>query len=66
MIDGFGIMDSTYFLGRQDILKWINDLLQVLNPSILTKTNVEKVENLGNCAEYCQLLNIIYPNAINV
>ena len=37
MIDGFGIMDSTYFLGRQDILKWINDLLQVLNPSIINK-----------------------------
>ena len=37
MIEGFGIMDSTYFLGRQDILIWINDLLQVLNPSIINK-----------------------------
>lgn len=55
MNESFGIMDSAYFVGRNEILKWINTTL---------KLNVEKIEQLGNGAAYVQILDIIYPGEV--
>jgi len=38
MNEAFGMMDEGYFKSRSDILKFVNDLLQV---------NVTKIESLG-------------------
>lgn len=39
MSEAFGIMDQAYFVGRQEILKWMNDLLQVINLNIYILTS---------------------------
>lgn len=46
MIEGFGLMDSTYFIGRQELLKWINDLLKVFNLSFYQKRQMLKKLNI--------------------
>lgn len=33
MSEAFGIMDSAYFVNKNDILKWINTTLKVTNPA---------------------------------
>jgi len=44
MNEAFGMMDEGYFKPRTEILKFINDLLQL---------NVTKIESLGQGAVYC-------------
>ena len=44
MDQAIGIMDSAYFCGANDILKWINESLKV---------NVTKIESLGAGNLYC-------------
>lgn len=34
MNENFGIMDQAYFVGRKDILNWINTLLDVIFKTI--------------------------------
>lgn len=55
MSESFGIMDPAYFVSKNEILKWVNQLL---------KLNIEKIENLGTGAVYCQIADIIYPNDV--
>lgn len=55
MNENFGIMDSAYFVNRNEIIKWINTTLKI---------NIEKVEQLGTGAAYVQLLDIIYPGDV--
>ena len=56
-------MDQAYFVPRQEILKWINTLLNL---------NVQNIEDLGQGSIYCQLLdaaftskNVISMNKVN-
>lgn len=51
------MMDEGYFTSRGDILKWINDLLQI---------NISKIEQLGSGAVYCQILDSMYPGKVNL
>ena len=50
-------MDSAYFCGANDILKWINESLKV---------SVTKIESLGAGNLYCQYLESIFPNCIQI
>ncbi len=50
-----GMMQGAYFVGRVELLKWINDFLQL---------NYKKVEDVSNGAAFCQLMDYIYPNKI--
>ena len=55
MSEAIGIMDSAYFVPRQELLNWINEKLQL---------NLEKIEDLGSGAVYCQLLDAAFGQII--
>lgn len=50
-----GMMDPAYFLGRREILEWINTVCQL---------NLSKVEQTCTGAVACQLLDAIYPGKV--
>ncbi|PNW70976.1 hypothetical protein CHLRE_17g741200v5 [Chlamydomonas reinhardtii] len=51
----FGLQDPHYFLGRAEILGWINDTLGL---------RLTKVEDTCNGAVACQLLDVLHPGAV--
>lgn len=55
MTDRIGQMDEGYFVSRLDILRWINHTLDL---------NLTDIEQLGNGAVYCQLLDSLYPGRV--
>ena len=55
MNEAFGMMDEGYFKPRTEILKFINDLLQL---------NVTKIESLGQGAVYCQIIDAMFPGKV--
>lgn len=50
-----GLMDSAYFVSKNDLLKWVNDTLQV---------DLVYVEDLGSGSIYCQLIDAFYKQAV--
>ncbi|KAK7252802.1 hypothetical protein RIF29_37016 [Crotalaria pallida] len=55
MATNIGIMDSAYFVGRSEILAWINSTLQL---------NLSKVEEASSGAVHCQLLDAAHPGMV--
>lgn len=55
MATNIGIMDAEYFVGRFEILYWINSLLQL---------NLSKVEKACSGAVHCQLLDVARPGIV--
>ncbi|XP_061341935.1 microtubule-associated protein RP/EB family member 1C [Gastrolobium bilobum] len=55
MATNIGIMDSAYFVGRSEILAWINSTLQL---------NLSKVEEACSGAVHCQLLDATHPGIV--
>ena len=55
MDQAIGMMDAGYFCGQNEILKWINETLEL---------QVTKIEALGAGNIYCQLLDSIFPNQV--
>jgi len=49
------MMDAGFFVGRRDIIDWINDTLLL---------NVEKIEQTASGAIACQLLDVMYPGNV--
>ena len=49
------MMDSAFFVGRKEILDWLNSLL---------KLSLTKIEQTASGAVACQLVAIIYPGAL--
>jgi len=49
------MMDGAYFISKNELLSWINDLLKI---------NLTKVEQLGTGAVHAQILDIIYPGEV--
>ena len=47
-----GMMDAAFFVGKNELLSWLNDLLQL---------SYTKVEQCANGAAYCQVMDAIYP-----
>ncbi len=47
-----GIMEGAYFVGRGELLTWINNLVGV---------NYTKIEQTASGAAHCIVLNSIYP-----
>ena len=47
-----GMMDAAFFVGKNELLNWLNDLLQL---------NYSKVEQCASGAAYCQIMDAIYP-----
>ena len=57
MGDKFGMMDNAYFTSKSEIIKWINETL---------KLNITKIEQACTGAIYCQLLDSIFINKVNM
>lgn len=51
-MSGIGMMDAAFFVGKNELLSWLNELLQL---------NYTKVEQCANGAAYCQIMDAIYP-----
>jgi RP/EB family microtubule-associated protein len=50
-----GLMDSAYFVSKNDLLKWVNETLQL---------DLVFIEDLGSGSIYCQLLDAYYKQAV--
>ncbi|CAL5369452.1 unnamed protein product [Camellia sinensis] len=55
MATNIGMMDSAYFVGRSEILSWINSILQL---------NLSKVEEGCSGAVHCQLMDAVHPGIV--
>jgi RP/EB family microtubule-associated protein len=54
-MSSIGIMDGAFFVGRKEIIDWINSTLDL---------NLSKVEETANGAVACQLLDVMYPTQV--
>lgn len=50
-----GIMDSAYFVGRNELLTWINARLQL---------NLTRIEEAASGAVQCQMMDMTHPGAV--
>jgi microtubule-associated protein, RP/EB family len=57
MTESFGMMDNAYFVGKNEILKWVNTTL---------KLNLSKIEQACTGAVYCQIIDSIHPNKVKM
>uniref|UniRef100_A0A2P2IAW0 Microtubule-associated protein RP/EB family member 1C n=1 Tax=Hirondellea gigas TaxID=1518452 RepID=A0A2P2IAW0_9CRUS len=48
--ESFGMMNEAYFVGRQQLITWVNDLLDL---------NIKKVEECASGAIYCQIVDCV-------
>ncbi|KAG6410289.1 hypothetical protein SASPL_128346 [Salvia splendens] len=55
MAANIGIMDSAYFVGRNEILGWINDRLQL---------NLTRIEEAASGAVQCQMMDMTHPGIV--
>ncbi|KAG5535569.1 hypothetical protein RHGRI_023364 [Rhododendron griersonianum] len=55
MATNTGTMESAYFVGRSEILSWINSTLQL---------NLSKVEEACSGAVQCQLMDAVHPGMV--
>ncbi|KAK9097319.1 hypothetical protein Sjap_022816 [Stephania japonica] len=55
MVTSIGMMDSAYFVGRTEILAWINSTLHL---------NLSKVEEAASGAIQCQLMDAVHPGIV--
>jgi len=55
MSDNFGMMDAAYFVGRNELLNWLNELLSL---------GYTKVEQTASGAAHCQIMDAIYPGKV--
>ena len=55
MSEVIGLMDKAYFVGKKEILSWINSTLQC---------NIEKVEDAHSAWVYCQIMDAIFPGQV--
>ncbi|KAL1210253.1 Microtubule-associated protein RP/EB family member 1A [Cardamine amara subsp. amara] len=55
MATNIGMMDSAYFVGRNELLSWINDRLHL---------NLSRVEEAASGAVQCQMLDMTFPGVV--
>jgi len=52
-----GTMNEAYTVGRTELIKWLNDLLE---------TKYTKVEEVSNGAAFCQIMDACFPGKVNL
>ncbi|KAJ8753345.1 hypothetical protein K2173_019744 [Erythroxylum novogranatense] len=55
MASNIGMMDSAYFVGRNEILTWINNRLQL---------SLSRIEEAASGAVQCQMMDMTYPGVV--
>ena len=49
------MMSGCYFVGRAELLEWVNELLGI---------DYDKVEDTANGAAFCQIIDAIHPGTV--
>ncbi|KAI7753123.1 hypothetical protein M8C21_023400 [Ambrosia artemisiifolia] len=55
MASNIGMMDSAYFVGRNELLSWINARLHL---------NLSRIEEAASGAVQCQMMDMTYPGSV--
>ncbi|CAI0399411.1 unnamed protein product [Linum tenue] len=55
MASNIGMMDGAYFVGRNEILTWINNCLQL---------NLSRIEEAASGAVQCQMMDMTHPGVV--
>ena len=50
-----GLMDSAYFVSKNELLKWVNETLQL---------DIHYIEDLGAGSVYCQLIDAYHKQTV--
>ena len=54
-MSGIGMMDPAFFVGRNELVLWVNTLLRM---------KIQKVEQCASGAIYCQVMDAAHPNIV--
>ena len=57
MEPAIGMMEGAFFVSKNEIFNWINELLLV---------KVNRIEQFASGNLYCQILDVLYPGKINL
>jgi RP/EB family microtubule-associated protein len=56
-MSNIGMMDGAFFVGRKELVDWVNETLEI---------NIAKIEQTANGAMACQLFDIMHPGTVAV
>ncbi|RYG59871.1 hypothetical protein EON64_19790 [archaeon] len=54
-MSNIGMMEGAFFVGRKEVLDWVNSTLDL---------NLARIEDTANGAVACQILDIMYPGQV--
>ncbi len=55
-MSNIGMMDAAFFVGRKELVDWVNDTLEI---------NISKIEQTASGAMACQIFDIMHPGRSN-